>query len=357
MPGLFDSFTLRGVTFRNRIGVSSMCQYSSEDGHATDWHVVHLGSRAVGGAGLVSVEATAVEARGRITPHDMGIWAESHIEPLARVARFIARHGAVPGIQLAHAGRKGSTARPWQGDNSLGDKDGGYETIAPSALAFGGKVDRVPRPLSAEEIPAIIEAFGQAARRADAAGFQLVEFHAAHGYLAHAFLSPLSNQRNDSYGGSFENRTRFCLEAARAIRSAWPEPKPMSIRLSCTDWIPGGWDIEQSIELAKRLKTEGVDIIDCSSAGIRAEQNPPRGPGFQIPFSEAIRKAVRIPTATVGFITAPGHADEIIRNDRADLVLLARQMLRDPYWAKNAAIALGQADKVRLPNQYHHYIG
>lgn len=357
MPSLFDPLTLRGVTLRNRIGISPMCQYSSEDGHATDWHLVHLGSRAQGGAALVHVEATAVEARGRITPGDMGIWKDSHIEPLARAAKFIKAHGAVPAIQIAHAGRKGSTAPPWDGGASLDDKHGGYETVAPSAIAFGGNIDRVPRPLSAEEIPEVAAAFGAAAARAQAAGFEWIEYHAAHGYLTHEFLSPLANTRNDEYGGAFGNRIRFCLEATRAIRRKWPERYPLSIRLSCTDWLPGGWDLEQTIELARRLKTEGVDIIDCSSAGLRGDQQVPRGPGFQVPFAEAVRKATGIPTAAVGGITAASHADEIVRNGRADLVLVARQSLRDPYFARNAALALGQPNGVKLPIQYHHYVG
>ena len=357
MPSLFDPLTLRGVTLRNRIGISPMCQYSSEDGHATDWHVVHLGSRAQGGAGVVHVEASAVEARGRITPGDMGIWQDSHIEPLVRVAKFVKKHGAVPAIQIAHAGRKGSTAAPWDGGASLDDQHGGYETVAPSPIAFGGNITRVPRPLSAEEIPGVVAAFGKAAERARAAGFEWIEFHAAHGYLAHEFMSPLSNQRNDEYGGSFDNRIRFCVDSTRAIRRAWPDRYPMSIRLSCTDWLPGGWDLEQTIELAKRLKAEGVDIIDCSSAGLRADQQVPRGPGFQIPFAEAVRKAVNIPTAAVGGITAGSHADEIVRNGRADLVLIARQSLRDPYFPRNAAVALGVPNAAKLPIQYHHYIG
>jgi len=357
MTEVFEPLTLRGVTLRNRIGISPMCQYSSEDGHATDWHVVHLGSRAQGGAGLVHVEATAVEARGRITPGDMGLWQDSHIAPLARVAKFVKSHGAVPAIQIAHAGRKGSTAAPWAGGVSLADADGGYETVAPSALAYGGNITRVPRPLAAEEIGSIAKAFGQAAERALAAGFEWIEFHAAHGYLTHQFLSPLSNTRNDEYGGSFENRIRFCLDAARAIRRAWPERLPMAIRVSCTDWLPGGWDLEQTIELARRLKDEGVDIVDCSSAGLRADQQPARGPGFQVPFAEAVRKGAGIATAAVGGIVAPSHADEIVRNGRADLVLVARQSLRDPYFVRNAALALGAGDKAKLPIQYHHYVG
>jgi 2,4-dienoyl-CoA reductase-like NADH-dependent reductase (Old Yellow Enzyme family) len=305
----------------------------------------------------VHVEATAVEARGRITPGDMGIWKDSHIEPLARVVSFVKGHGATPAIQIAHAGRKGSTAPPWNGGGSLEDKDGGYETVAPSAIAFGGAISRVPRPLAADEIPGVVKAFGAAAERARAAGFEWIEFHAAHGYLTHEFLSPLSNQRNDEYGGPFENRIRFCLEATRAIRKAWPERYPMAIRLSCTDWLPGGWDLEQTIELAKKLKAEGVDIVDCSSAGLRSDQNPPRGPGFQVPLSEAVRKAVGIPTATVGGVTAASHADEIVRNDRADLVLIGRQSLRDPYFPRNAAVTLGQPNGAKLPIQYHHYVG
>ena len=353
-PHLFAPLTLKGVTLRNRIGVSPMCQYSSEDGLLNDWHLVHLGARAIGGAGLISVEATAVESRGRITPWDSGLWSDRQVEPLSRITRFLKQQGAVPGIQLAHAGRKASTARPWMDKGrALSDAEGGWETIGPSPIAFGEEITRVPREMTAEDIRTVREAFRVATERAKYAGCEWLELHAAHGYLLHSFYSPLSNQRGDGYGGSFENRIRFLVETARAMRGAWPDRYPFAVRLSCTDWVEGGWTLEDSIALARRLKEEGVDLIDCSSAfNTPAADRIPFGEGFQVPFAERIRKEAHILTAAVGYITNAMQADEIIRNGRADLVQLAREMLRNPYWPLQAARSLHQARAVSLPAQY-----
>jgi 2,4-dienoyl-CoA reductase-like NADH-dependent reductase (Old Yellow Enzyme family) len=351
-PHLFQPLTIKSITLRNRIGVSPMCEYSSEDGVATDWHLVHLGSRAVGGAGLVMAEATAVSAEGRISPSDAGIWAEKHVEPIARISRFIKQHGAVPGIQIAHAGRKASVARPWEGGAHLADDAGGWPTIGPSALAFGGNLKKVPRAMSEANIACVQGEFVAAAKQSLAGGCEWLELHSAHGYLSHEFLSPLSNQRTDRYGGSFENRVRFLLETTRAVRAAWPEQLPLAVRISCTDWVPGGWDIEQSIELARRLKAEGVDLVDCSSGGMVPAAKIPVGAGYQVPFAERIRREAGIATAAVGCITEPTHADEIIRNGRADIVLLAREFLREPYWPRIAAHTLGRKDAVPPPVQY-----
>jgi 2,4-dienoyl-CoA reductase-like NADH-dependent reductase (Old Yellow Enzyme family) len=351
-PHLFQPLTVRSITLRNRIGVSPMCQYSSEDGVATDWHFVHLGSRAVGGAGLVIAEATAVSPEGRISPGDAGIWAEKHIEPIARINRFIKEHGAVPGIQIAHAGRKASAARPWKGGAHLTDNAGGWPTIAPSALAFGGDLTKVPREMSETDIAKVQKDFVAAAKRAELARAEWLELHFAHGYLTHEFLSPLSNQRTDRYGGSFENRIRFAVETARAVRAVWPDKFPLAARLSCTDWVPGGWDLEQSVELARRLKAEGVDLIDCSSGGAVPDAKIKVAPGYQVPFAEKIRHDAGIPTSAVGFITEPKQADEIIRHGQADVVLLAREFLRDPYWPAHAAKTLGHQDKLPPPVQY-----
>lgn len=349
MPHLFEAFTQRSITFRNRIGVAPMCQYSCENGMATDWHLVHLGSRAVGGAGLVMAEATAVEARGRISPNDLGIWSDAHAEALAPSARFIKEHGAVPGIQLAHAGRKAGTSRPWEGHHPLSNSEGGWDIIAPSALPFNDGY-RTPHAMSKQEIAAVQTAFRDAAVRALDAGFEVIELHAAHGYLMHEFLSPISNQRKDEYGGSFDNRVRFVVETAGLVRAVVPENKPLWARFSCSDWVADGWDIEQSIELARRLKTEGVDLIDCSSGGLSPQQKVPVGASYQVPFAEAIRSQAEISTAAVGMINEPMQADAIIRNGQADMVLLARRMLQDPYWALHAAHALKQPAPV--PPQY-----
>jgi 2,4-dienoyl-CoA reductase-like NADH-dependent reductase (Old Yellow Enzyme family) len=348
--GLFEPLTIRGLTFANRIAVSPMCQYSCDNGLATDWHFVHLGSRAVGGAGLVFAEATAVEARGRISPEDLGLWSDAHIEPLARITRFVHEQGSVAGIQLAHAGRKASTFRPWSGDGEVGKERGGWsDVVAPSAIPF---VANYPMPvaLTVEGIKDIVIAFAEAARRAVEAGFRVIEIHGAHGYLLSEFVSPLSNQRTDAYGGSFENRTRIVREVVQAVRRHWPERHPLFLRISATEWAEGGWDIEQSVELASAVKPLGVDLIDCSSGGNIATAKIPVGPGFQVPLAERIRKDANILTGAVGLITEPQQANEIVRSGKADIVLLAREMLRDPYWPLRAARELQQT--ASWPVQY-----
>jgi 2,4-dienoyl-CoA reductase-like NADH-dependent reductase (Old Yellow Enzyme family) len=352
MPALFDPFTLKSITLRNRVGVSPMCEYSAEDGLPNDWHLVHLGSRAVGGAGLVIAEATGVSPEGRISPGDTGIWSDRHIEPFARITRFLKQHGAVAGIQIAHAGRKASAARPWDGGDHIADDAGGWTPVAPSAVAFGDGLDKVPHALTVDEIKRVQADFVAAAKRSLASGFEWLELHSAHGYLSHEFLSPLSNRRTDNYGGEFENRIRFLLETTRAVRVVWPDNLPLTVRLSCTDWVDGGWDIEQTIELARRLKNEGVDLIDCSSGGAVPNAKIEIGPGYQVPFAERVRREARIATAAVGLITEAKQADEIVRSGKADVVLLAREFLRDPYWPAHAARALGKADAVPPPKQY-----
>lgn len=351
MSHLFDPFTLRGVTLRNRIGVSPMCQYSAQDGLANDWHLVHLGSRASGGAALVIAEATAVEARGRISPQDLGLWNDDQIAMLARITAFIKSQGATPAVQLAHAGRKASTAQPWAGGAPVGADKGGWQPVGASAIPFA---DNYPTPtaLTTQEVAGIVQAFRAATVRADAAGFDCVEIHAAHGYLLHSFLSPLSNQRTDAYGGSFDNRIRLLVETAQAMRQVWPDAKPLLARISCTDWVEGGWTLEESIELARRLKAEGVDLIDCSSGGTAPTAKVPVGAGYQTPFAERIRREAGLPTAAVGLITQPMQADEIVRNGRADVVLLARELLRDPYWPLHAAQALHHRENLPAPLQY-----
>lgn len=342
MTHLFEPLTLRGVTFPNRIAVSPMCQYSSTDGFAGDWHLVHLGSRAVGGAGLVMTEATAVTSEGRISPFDLGIWKDDHIEPLARIVHLLERQGSVSGIQLAHAGRKASTAPPWENrTGSLGETEGGWQPVAPSPLPFEPGCT-VPTPLSEDGISQVIAAFTQGARRAREAGFRVAEIHAAHGYLLHQFLSPLSNQRTDRYGGSFENRTRLVREVVTAVRTAWPEEFPLLMRVSVTDWIDGGWDFEQSVELVRQVAPLGVDLVDCSSGGTSSQAKIPVGSGYQTRFADQIRRETGIKTGAVGFITAPAQADHIVRTGQADLVLLARELLRDPYWPLRAARELNQ---------------
>jgi len=350
-PHLFAPCTLRSVTLRNRIAVSPMCQYSCVEGEATDWHLVHLGARAVGGAALVICEATAVEARGRISPADLGIWDDRHVEPLARVTAFIARQGAVPGIQLAHAGRKASTAPPWEGGGAVAVGSGGWPVVAPSSVPFSSE-SPVPEPLDAGGLREVVAAFAAAARRALAAGFRVAEIHGAHGYLLHQFLSPLANRRDDGWGGGFDGRTRLLLEVVEAVRGAWPEELPVLVRLSATDWVEGGWDLEQSVELARRLRSLGVDLVDCSSGGLVPGATIPLAPGYQVPFAERIRREAGIATGAVGLITEPGQADEIIREGRADLVLLARQLLREPSWPLRAAHELGHDDVAPWPKQY-----
>ena len=340
MSNLFAPLTIRSVTLRNRIAVSPMCQYSSTDGYATEWHLVHLGSRAVGGAALVMTEAAAVLPEGRISPEDLGIWDEGHVEMLSRIVGFIHQQGALAGIQLAHSGRKASTYAPWRGQGAVPESEGGWRVAGPSEGPFSENYPR-PQPLTIEGIRSVAGAFAQAARRALQAGFDVVEIHGAHGYLIHEFLSPFSNHRQDEYGGSFENRTRIVREVVKAVRDAWPENLPLFLRISSTDWEEGGWDPEQSVELARQAKPMGVDLIDCSSGGNLPSVAIPAGPGFQTPFAERIRREAGMLTGAVGFITSPAQADHIIRSGQADMVLLAREMLRDPYWPLRAARELG----------------
>jgi 2,4-dienoyl-CoA reductase-like NADH-dependent reductase (Old Yellow Enzyme family) len=346
---LLTPLKIRGVTLRNRIGVSPMCQYSAEDGFANHWHLVHLGSRAVGGAGMVMMEATAVEEHGRISPHDTGIWKDDHIGFLSDVTNFIARQGAVPGIQLAHAGRKASVRPPWEGGTAVPLDAGGWLTCAPSAVPFRPE-DPAPEELSKAAIQSVLNAFGSAAKRALAAGFRVLEIHAAHGYLIHQFLSPLSNRRTDEYGGGFDSRIRFALEVVKTVRSAWPEHLPLFLRISATDWMEGGWTADESVELARRVKPLGVDLIDCSSGGSSLHAKIPLEPGYQVPYAERIRRETGILTAAVGLITTPAQAEEIVHTGKADLVLLAREFLRDPYFPRRAAQELGQ--KLKPPVQY-----
>jgi 2,4-dienoyl-CoA reductase-like NADH-dependent reductase (Old Yellow Enzyme family) len=348
--GLFDEIKIRDITFANRIAVSPMCEYSCENGLANDWHLVHLGSRAVGGAGLVMTEATAVLPEARISPQDLGIWSEAHVEPLARIVKFIHAQGDVAGIQLAHAGRKASTARPWEGGAKVTEEQGGWsKVVAPSAIPFAPNYP-MPIALTSEGIAEAVAGFGKAAERALDAGFRVIEIHAAHGYLLHEFYSPFSNRRTDQYGGSFENRTRIVREVAEKVRRVWPERLPLFIRISCTDWAEGGWDLDQAVELSRVLNKLGVDLVDCSSGGNVADAKIPIGPGYQVPFAERIRRDARIMTGAVGMITEADQADKIIRTGQADIVLLAREMLRDPYWPLHAAARLGKT--VSRPVQY-----
>jgi 2,4-dienoyl-CoA reductase-like NADH-dependent reductase (Old Yellow Enzyme family) len=340
--GLFSPLTLRSVTFHNRIGVSPMCQYSSPDSKVTEWHIVHLGCRAVGGAGTVIVEATGVVPEGRISPADLGIWSDDHIEGLARLTRFMKDHGAVPGIQLAHAGRKASVPPPWDGRKFLLEKEGGWPVVGPSPIPFSEEFG-TPREMNRDDIALVISSFGEAARRAKEAGFQVVEIHAAHGYLLHQFLSPHTNKRTDEYGGSFDNRTRLVKDVVRAIRGQWPDELPLFVRISATDWADGGWDIEQSVVLSRDLKSLGVDLIDCSSGGLLPGVRIPVGPAYQVPFSGRIRREAGIATAAVGMIRHAQEADGIVASGDADIVLLAREFLRNPYWPQYAAKKLGAA--------------
>ena len=349
MAHIFDPLPIRGITLRNRIVVSPMCEYSSEDGFANDWHLVHLGSRAVGGAGLVFTEAAAVTPEGRISPEDLGIWSNAHIEFLSRITRFLKSQGAVPAMQLAHAGRKGSTYKPGRGNGAIPVNKGGWVPISPSAIAFADNYP-TPRAMSSEEIHGVIEAFTQAAQRALDAGFLVLEIHAAHGYLLHEFLSPLSNHRTDEYGGSFENRTRLVREIVAATRAVMPDRLPLFIRVSATDWKEGGWDVDQSVELAKHLAPMGVDLVDCSSAGLAQDQKIILGPGYQVPFSERIRRDAGVMTGAVGLIETKEQVAEILVNGKADLVFMAREFLRDPYWPLHAAFEL--KSKTSWPLQY-----
>jgi 2,4-dienoyl-CoA reductase-like NADH-dependent reductase (Old Yellow Enzyme family) len=348
-PHLLSPLRVRGVELRSRIAVSPMCQYSSRDGLANDWHLVHLGSRAVGGAALVITEAAAVVPEGRISPWDLGIWSESHAEALRPIAAFVAAHGAVPGIQLAHAGRKASTGRPWDGRGPVAPERGGWTPLAPSALPYDDGW-LVPHELSAEEVAAVPAQFAAAARRAAGAGFRWIELHAAHGYLLHTFLSPLSNERADGWGGSFAGRARLVVEVVRAVREAVGEDVPLAVRVSATDWVDGGWSDADTVRLAPLLGAAGADLVDCSSGGLSPAQRIDAGPGFQVPFAEAVRREGGMLTGAVGLITEPAQADAIVRSGQADVVLLARELLRDPHWPLHAARALGHPAPV--PDQY-----
>jgi 2,4-dienoyl-CoA reductase-like NADH-dependent reductase (Old Yellow Enzyme family) len=353
MPHLFDPLSLRSLTLSNRIVVSPMCEYSSVDGFSNDWHFVHLGSRAVGGAALVMTEAAAIAADGRISPQDLGIYDDGHVAGLRRIVRFIHTQHACAGIQLAHAGRKGSTVRPWDampGKPAAVPLDqGGWVPVGPTDESFTPGYP-LPCALTIPEIAAVVNAFAAAARRAVDAGFDVVEIHAAHGYLIHEFLSPLVNTRTDGYGGSFDNRVRLCLEVVDAVRAVWPERQPLFVRISATDWKEGGWDLDQSVALASRLRERGVDLVDCSSGGAVADAKITVGPGYQVPFAARVRRDARIATGAVGLITEAAQADAIIRDGQADCVFLARELLRDPYWPLHAADKLGVV--VPWPPQY-----
>lgn len=349
MSALFTPLQLRELTLRNRIGVSPMCQYSSVDGLASDWHFVHLGGLATGGASLIITEAAAVTAEGRINPHDLGIWDDAHIPMLRRITDFVREQGAAIGIQLAHAGRKASTRRPWEGTGIVPPREGGWEVVAPSAIAFADNYP-LPHALTLDGIARVIEAFRAAAQRAVSAGFQVAEVHAAHGYLIHQFLSPLSNQRTDDYGGSFANRTRLAMEVAAAVRAVWPDEWPVFVRLSATDWAPGGWTLDDTVQLAAQLKAIGIDVIDTSSGGLASHQRIDIGPGYQVPFARRVRSDAGVATAAVGLITSPEQAEAIIADGDADLVLMAREMLRNPRWPLMAAHKLGAT--IPWPPQY-----
>lgn len=348
-PKLFQPIKIRSVEFRNRIGVSPMCMYSSEDGFANDWHLVHLGSRAVGGAGLVISEATAVSPEARISPDDLGIWKDEHIEKLKQITSFLEANGSVPGIQLAHAGRKASTSSPWQGGELVAEADGGWQPVAPSAIPFF-EGHPAPVALDAAGIEKVITDFKEAAKRAFLAGFKVVEIHAAHGYLLHEFLSPLSNRREDEYGGTFENRSRLLLEVIEAVQQEWPQELPLFVRISATDWAEGGWNEVESVRLGKVLKERGVDLIDCSSGGLVPNVTIPVKKKYQVPFSEKIKSEANIMTAAVGLITTPEEAEEVLQNEQADMVFIGREMLRNPYFAMDAAKEL-EFD-MEWPKQY-----
>jgi len=349
MSLLFSPLTIKDIQFRNRIVVSPMCEYSSVDGFANDWHMVHLGSRAVGGAALVIQEATAVSPEGRISPDDMGIWKDEHIEKVKPIVSFIHQHGAVAGIQLAHAGRKASTFSPWKGGKQIKLKDGGWQAVAPFAIPFHDG-DEPPLALEKNGIDKVIDDFTKAAGRALKTGYKVVEVHAAHGYLLHEFLSPLSNHRTDEYGGSFENRIRLTVQVTEAVRKVWPQELPLFVRISATDWADGGWDIDESVKLASVLKDKGVDLIDCSTGGLVSHQKISLGPGYQVPFAERIKKETGILTGSVGLITEAKQAEQILSDKKADIILIARQSLRDPYFPLHAAKELGA--EIQWPSQY-----
>lgn len=349
MPTLFEPITFRKITLKNRIVVSPMCQYSSIDGFANEWHLVHLGSKAIGGSGLVFTEATAVSPEGRISPEDLGIWKDEHIKGLKDITAFIEKQGSVPGIQLAHAGRKASHKSPWNGGGPLINVDGGWIPFAPSSIPY--KIgDPIPHEMTKEDILQLLKDFARAAKRAKAAGFKIIEIHAAHGYLINEFLSPLSNKRSDNYGVSFENRCRILMEIIDAVRSVWPETLPIFIRISATDWVEEGWKMKDSVLLAKTLKLKNIDLIDCSSGGNSPQQKIVTGPLYQVPFSESIKKEVNIKTGAVGMITTYEHAETILDHGKADLIFMARQLLREPNFPLHAAKKLGL--NVPWPKQY-----
>lgn len=349
MSKLFSPLTIRDITLRNRTAMPPMCQYTADEGFANDFHLVHYGSRALGGTGLIIQEATAVSPEGRITPGDLGLWDDRHVAKLKEMTGFLEKHGAVPGVQLAHAGRKAGCALPWHGGKQLGLDEGGWQTVAPSAITFD-ESERNPVSLDEEGIRKVVSDFKKAAERALEAGYKLVEIHAAHGYLIHEFLSPLANHRSDNYGGSFENRTRLLLEITAGIREAWPANLPLVVRLSATDYIEGGWNVEETVKLASILKTKGVDLIDSSSGGMVPYAKVPFGPGYQVQFAERIRKEAGILTGAVGLLTDARQAEEILEKEQADIVLFGRQLLRDPHFALHAAKALG--DDIDWPKQY-----
>lgn len=352
-PNLFTPLKLRGVTLRNRIAMSPMCQYSSEDGFANEWHVAHHAARAVGGVGLLLAEATGVTPQGRITPNCLGIWKDEHIPALRKVTEFVSAHGGVPGIQLAHAGVKASRHRPFHPTPNafVPLEEGGWMPVGPTAKRYG-QDGPVPHELTAEEIRAVTAAFAAAATRSLTAGFRVVELHFAHGYLGHSFLSPLMNERKDEYGGSFDNRARFLLESVRAVRAVLPDETPLLVRLSCTDWVDGGWTLDDSVEVSRRLAKEGVDLIDCSSGGASRQAQIPVGPSYQTPLAERIRREAGIATGAVGLITDPAQADAIIAEGKADLVLLGRELLRDPHWPHRAWTALKPASPPPIAREY-----
>jgi 2,4-dienoyl-CoA reductase-like NADH-dependent reductase (Old Yellow Enzyme family) len=349
MSILFSPLTIKAVTFKNRLATSPMCQYSSNDGFANDWHLVHLGSRAVGGAGLVMQEATAVSSEGRISPGDIGIWKDEHIDNLKNMVGFIHKQGAIAGVQLAHAGRKGSCQIPWDGGRQIKISDGGWKTPAPSAVSYYPG-DEKPEALSGEGIQRIAGEFRAAAERAHSVGYKVLELHAAHGYLIHEFLSPLSNLRTDNYGGGFENRIRLLLEIIAEVRTVWPSDLPLFVRISATDWAEGGWNESESVRLAAILKTKGVDLVDCSSGGLVPHQKIVVGPGYQVPFSEKIKTETGILTGAVGLITTVHQAEKILAENKADLILMAREELRNPYFPLNASSEL--KEEVSWPVQY-----
>ncbi|MBL7700103.1 MAG: NADPH dehydrogenase NamA [Chitinophagaceae bacterium] len=349
MAKLFEPLRIKDVEFKNRIVVSPMCEYSSEDGFANDWHLVHLGTRAIGGAALVFTEATAVSPEGRISPWDLGIWKDEHIEFLTRIVNFIHRHDSIAGTQLAHAGRKASVDTPWRGGKVLSDEDGGWDMLAPSAVPFR-EGERVPQELSVDEIRKVIEDFREAAARALKCGFKVVEIHAAHGYLINEFFSPVSNLRTDSYGGSFENRIRIVFEIIEAVQQVWPKSHPLFVRISASEWSDRGWNVDDSVRLAKLLKQKGVDLVDCSSGGNVYRAKIELGPMYQVPFAEKVKKEADIRTGAVGLITTAQQCEEILQSGKADMIFLARQLLRDPYFPLRAAKEMGV--DVKWPDQY-----